>query len=275
MRFRELFGRVRLSAIWSKYGLIVVGNIVFFVLLYFFSYRPHNEENRASEFLSMAQSAETGERKETAVDLYERILSDYAETRAAETARKRLPMLKESLSRKEGVVPPPPPRCEEIDIEEMLRKGPAVYIATYVAKHYSKFPHDRAKLSEIILKYLKMALEWQKVPLKQLKAESEFQSDFFKKRFFELQPRCRMTSDWVYDDFAVENVNFYPWRGATIALQVTQGKEKAVKTTRVSEVRSGDAVEMLEFRVRETGGPVTCRIEVKADEGRVVYSEEI
>ena len=85
MRFVKRLKRFRLSAIWSKYGLIVVGNIVFFILLYFFSYRPHNEENRASEFLSIAQSAETGGRKETALDLYERILSDYGETRAAET----------------------------------------------------------------------------------------------------------------------------------------------------------------------------------------------
>ncbi len=46
---------------WKKYGLIVVGNIVFFALLYFISYRPNNDENRAAEFLSMAQEQEATE----------------------------------------------------------------------------------------------------------------------------------------------------------------------------------------------------------------------
>jgi hypothetical protein len=265
----------RFSSIWSKYGLIVVGKIVFFVLLYFFSYRPHNEENRAAEFLSLAQSAETQERKETAVDLYEKILADYASTRSAVTAKERLPILKKSLSKKDEPLLPPPPRCEEIDIEEMLRKGPAVYIATYVAKHFHQFPKDRAKLIEVISKYLKMSMEWQGVPLKQLKGESEFQTEFFIKQFFTVRPRCKMASDWIYDDFSVENANFFPWRNATLKLVVSQGGEKAEQILRAETIASGGRVDMLEFRVRSSGGPVTCHIEVKSDEGTVKVSEEI
>jgi hypothetical protein len=266
---------IRLSAIWSKYGLIVVGNIVFFILVYFISYRPHNEESRASELLSMAQSAETQERKETAVDLYEKILADYAATRSAVTARERLPILKKSLSKKEKPLLPPPPRCEEIDIEEMLRKGPAVYIATYVAKHFHQFPKDRAKLIEVISKYLKMSLEWQGVPLKQLKGESEFQNAFFQKQFFTVQPRCKMASDWIYDDFSVENANFFSWHHATLKLVVSQGGERAEEIQRAETIASGGRVDMLEFRVRSSGGPLTCHIEVKSDEGSVKVTEEI
>ncbi len=275
MGITGLLKKFRLAALWSKYGLIVVGNIVFFVLLYFFSYRPHNEENRASEFLSIAQLAETRERKETAVDLYEKILADYDGTRAALTAKGRLPVLKKSLSKKRDVSIPPPPKCEEIDIEEMLRKGPAVYISTYVAKHFQQFPHDKSKLLEIIQRYLKMALEYQKVPLKQLKGESEFQSDFFQKRFFAVKPRCKLTSDWIYDDFRVENANFFPWHNVTVKLTVTQGGDEEERIHRVSTIAAGESLEMLEFRVKSSGGAVTCRMEVKSDEGDAQFSEEI
>src|SRR5690606_9682238 len=40
-------------AMWQKYGLIVVGNIVFFALLYFVQYRPNSIDNRATELLTM------------------------------------------------------------------------------------------------------------------------------------------------------------------------------------------------------------------------------
>lgn len=275
MRFDDIGKKLRLGALWSKYGLIVVGNIVFFVLLYLFSYRPHNAENRASEFLSMAQLAETRERKETAVDLYEKVLADYQNTRAALTARERLQVLKKSLTAKKDVAPPPPVKCEEIDLEEMLRKGPAVYVATYVAKHFDRFPSDRAKLIEIISKNLKMAMEWQKVPLKQLRRESEFRSELLQSQFFEIQPRCVMTSDWVFDDFGIRNDNFFAWNNVTVKLSLAQGSEKTEKTLRLEVVPSGETVDITEFRVRGSAGTVTCRMSIKSDEGAVDVSEEI
>ncbi len=275
MGFKNIANKLRLGTLWSKYGLIVVGNIVFFILLYLFSYRPHNAENRASEFLSMGQLAETRERKETAVDLYEKVLADYPDTRAALTAGERLPVLKKSLTEKQDALPPPPVKCEEIDLEEMLRKGPAVYIATYVAKHFRRFPSDRAKLIDIISKYLKLALEWQKVPLKQLRGESELRGEFFQSQFFEIQPRCIMTSDWIYDDFSIRNDNFFSWNNVTVKLVLSQGEQKAEKTLRLPLVRAGEAIDITEFRVRSSSGTVVCRMEVKADEGDVNVSEEI
>ena len=49
---------------WHKYGLIVIGNVVFFALLYFVQYRPNSRDNRAAELLSLAQHEETEHRLE-------------------------------------------------------------------------------------------------------------------------------------------------------------------------------------------------------------------
>ena len=63
----------RLRRAWDKYGLIVVGNIIFFVLLYWFSYRPHNAESRAGEILSIGQMHESDGQLEAALAVYGRI----------------------------------------------------------------------------------------------------------------------------------------------------------------------------------------------------------
>ena len=65
-----------LHAFWQKYGLIVVGNLVFFALLYFVQYRPNSRDNRATELLTLAQREEAEGRLEAAETLYGRILSE-------------------------------------------------------------------------------------------------------------------------------------------------------------------------------------------------------
>jgi hypothetical protein len=262
--------------LWNKYGLIVVGNIVFFILLYFFSYRPHNTENRSMDLLSTAQSAETKGRNQTAHDLYEKILEDYAGTRASETAKERLSSLKKTLSKK-GAAPPPdcPARCEDLNLEEMLRKEPTLYVATHMAKHYDRYPSDRGKIKEIILKNLKASYEWAKIPLKKLMAESEFQSPELKRAFFDIQPKCIVTPDWIYDDFAVQNDNFFSWTQAVIEMTVSQGNEKAQKTLRASNVQSGERLDTLEFRIKKDAGPVTCRVTVKSDQGKISTAQDL
>ena len=261
--------------LWNKYGLIVVGNIVFFILLYVFSYRPHNVENRAMDILSMAQTAENKDHQETAADLYEKILADYKGTRAAETASDRLPKLKKTLSKKQ--VPPPdcPVRCEDLNLEEMLRKEPMVYVATHMAKHYARFPSDRAKIEEIILKNLKAAHEWAGVPLNKLKAESEFQTPEIKHAFFDLKPKCILTPDWIYDNFSVRNDNFFAWNNAVIEMTVSQGTEKTKATIRAQKTESNASLYVLEFRIRKGAGPVTCSITIKSDEGQSTVSHEL
>lgn len=268
--------KINPRSLWNKYGLIVVGNIVFFILLYVFSYRPNNTENRSMDLLSTAQSAETKERHETAYDLYEKILEDYAGTRAAETAEERLSGLKKTLSKK-GATPMPdcPARCEDLNLEEMLRKEPTLYVATHMAKHYERYPSDRGKIKEIILKNLKASYEWAKIPLKKLKAESEFQSPELKRAFFDIQPKCIVSPDWVYDDFAVQNGNFFSWTQAVIEMSVSQGGEKTQKTIRAADMQSGEQLDILEFRIKKDAGPVTCRVTVKSDQGKISSTQEL
>lgn len=271
-----LLSKIKVSDLWNKYGLIVVGNIVFFVLLYLFSYRPHNSENRASEFLSLAQLAETKDRQQTAMDLYEKIANDYEGTRAFDTAMGRLPILRKQLASK----PPCPAapdmvECEAINLEEMLRKGPAVYIATHLARHYDRFPSDRSKLREIIWKYLKMAHEWGKISVAELKQESEFQTKVLKDAFFALKPKCVLESDFWYDNFYIENKNFFSWEGANLSATVTQGEASESVQLRLEQLKSGEKTELLEFRVRGDGGPVQCRVVLKTGYGDVTLSEEL
>ena len=68
---------------WHKYGLIVIGNMVFFALLYFVQYRPNSRDNRAAELLSLAQHEETDHRLEAAEALYSMVATDYADNRPA------------------------------------------------------------------------------------------------------------------------------------------------------------------------------------------------
>ena len=272
MRIRD---KIKPRELWNKYGLIVVGNIVFFILLYLFSYRPHNTENRSMELLSMAQTAETKGHNQTAADLYEKILADYKGTRAAQTATERAPILKKTLSKKTVVPPDCPARCEDLNLEEMLRKEPTVYVATHMAKHYDRFPSDREKIREIILKNLKVSHEWAKIPVAKLRAESEFQSPELQQAFFNLHPKCHVTPDWIYDDFAVKNDNFFAWSNAVIEMTVSQGAEKTTRTVRAPSAESGELLDVLEFRIQKDGGPVTCTVSIKADQGKATTTQEI
>src|SRR2546423_1583384 len=79
---------------WQKYGLIVIGNVVFFALLYFIQYRPNSRENRAGELLTLAQREEAEHRLEAAESLYAMILADYADERPAAVARERIPKVR-------------------------------------------------------------------------------------------------------------------------------------------------------------------------------------
>jgi hypothetical protein len=254
----------------------VVGNIVFFILLYWFSYRPNNTENRAMDLLSTAQSAETKGHQETALDLYEKIAADYSGTRAFGTAVGKIPTLRKTLSNKR---PPPPPdcpaRCEDLNLEEMLRKEPTLYIATHMAKQYNSFPSDRAKVRDIIVKNLKASYEWAKIPLDKLRSESEFQTKEFQQAFFNVSPKCEVDPDWIWDNFSIRNDNFFAWSNAVITLKVSQGAVTVEKTVRADQIPARQSIFVLEFRIKKDAGPVTCSISLKSDQGQAVYSQEI
>lgn len=258
---------------WEKYGLIVVGNIVFFALLYFISYRPNNDENRAAEFLSMAQAQETQGRHEAAMALYEQVVAGYPETRAADTARQRLPGVRKRLVR------PPRPEPElippRLDLAKMLNRRPAVYVAAFLAEHYHDDPAQRPKIHAAIKKYLGIAAIHEGVDLRELRGEREFQDDLFQREFFDIRPKCVMAADWVYDDFFVENTNFFSWSNVNIKLTVAQGERTAEQELRIPRLDPGGRVELLEFRVSGSSGVVRCGGELTATEGATSWSEEI
>lgn len=263
----------QLKQSWEKYGLIVIGNIVFFTLLYFISYRPHNEESRAAEFLSLAQAQETQGRNEAALAIYEKIVRDYGETRAATTAENRLPAVRKRL--KSPVRPEPEAVPPVLDLSEMLSRSPAVYIAAYLARHYEDDPAQKAKIHEAINHYLSVATTHEGIDHRRLSAEREFQSDFFKREFFAVRPRCAMEGDWLYDDFYVRNTNFFAWTNANIKLTASQGDDEEQAEVRVSRVEPGEKVDLLELWVSSGGGVVTCGGVVTAEEGTTEWSEEL
>ncbi|HEX5656175.1 MAG TPA: hypothetical protein VFX59_03230, partial [Polyangiales bacterium] len=80
-----------LRDLWNKYGLIVVGNVVFFALLYFIQYRPNSRDSRATELLMLAQREESEQHLEAAESVYSKILADYRDSGAGVVARERLP----------------------------------------------------------------------------------------------------------------------------------------------------------------------------------------
>lgn len=263
----------QLKQSWEKYGLIVVGNIVFFALLYFISYRPNNDENRAAEFLSMAQAQETAGRYEAAMVLYEKVGSDYPGTDAAQTAKGRLPSVKKTLA----LPARPEPELVEprLDLEDMLSRRPSVYIATFLARHYHDDPTHRAKIHDSINRYLSIAANQEGVDLGTLSREKEFQSDFFQSEFFTVKPRCVMEPDWIWDDFSVKNTNFFAWTNVNIKLTVDQAGRKETTEIRIPELGPGETVDLLEFRVSGSDGVVTCSGDITSTEGTSSWSQQI
>lgn len=263
----------RLLQSWEKYGLIVVGNIVFFALLYFISYRPHNEENRAAEFLSLAQQEETADNWTTALVLYKKIISDYPETRSANTANYRV----EHLNKNKPVKAIPEAKTAEpiVDLDKMLDQKPAVYIARFLAKQYNRRPDLKTKIKGAVGNYLKIAINYDGVLLKTLKAEAEFQHPDFKESFFTVKGKCRMKSDWVYDDFYIQNTSIFPWHNVRVEMQVEQGTGKTSKELRIPLLRPGRSHEVLSFRVSKTGGELNCRGTIKTREGNFSFQHNL
>jgi hypothetical protein len=259
---------------WEKYSLIVIGNIVFFLLLYFFSYKPNNDEKRAAEFLSMAQVQETQNHYEAANVLYQKVISDYSSTKSSITAKKRLEYLKghktKTVKKQKDVIVQP-----ILDVEKMLSRKPSVYVATFLAKHYGNNPRLKSKIFKAIKKYLWIAVNMEGISLAELKTEPELNTDEFKNRIFKLKPDCISDSGWIYDDFKIKNNNFYPWHNATINLTVVQGNKKENKSIRINYLKPGASEEILSFRVKNSAGPVYCRGTVTAKEGTTQYTIKI
>lgn len=266
--------REMIAQSWQKYGLIVVGNIVFFVLLYFISYRPNNDEHRAAELLAMAQEQETQGRAEAASVLYGKVLERYPETDAARMAKTRLPAVRKwvasrAVPGKTQTVTP------QLDLSEMLDRKPSLYVATYLAAHYGDDPALKPKLRPVILAYLESAMRVDGLALADLRREKELRSPDLEAELFAVRPACAMRPDFVYDDFSVRNDNFFPWHAANVKLEVKQGKELLSGEIRIEELAPGASIDVLEFRVQGSGGVVSCAAEVTAAEGRGAWNGKI
>ena len=259
---------------WQKYGLIVVGNIVFFVLLYFISYRPNNDEHRAAELLAMAQEQETQGRAEAASVLYGKVLARYPVTEAARMAKTRIPALEKwvasraRLSKTQIVTP-------QLDLSEMLDRRPSLYIATYLAAHYGDDPALKPKLRAAIVAYLGEAMRVDGFTLADLRREKELRAPDLETELFAMKPACAMEPDFVYDNFKVRNDNFFPWHNANVKLEVKQGDETLSEEIRVEELAPGASIDVLEFRVKGSGGVVSCAADVNSAEGHGKWSGKI
>lgn len=266
--------REMIAQSWQKYGLIVVGNVVFFVLLYFISYRPNNDANRAAELLIMGQEQETQGRAEAASVLYEKVLVRYPKTEAARTARERIPAVRKWVASR-GVPGKPQLVTPQFDLSEMLDRRPSLYIATYLAAHYGDDPALRPKLRAAILAYLGTAMRVDGLSLADLRREKELRAPELQSELFAVRPACTMSADFVYDDFQVRNDNFFPWHNANVKVEVKQGGEVLSGELRVEELAPGEAIDVLEFRVKGSGGVVSCGVDVRAAEGRGAWNGKI
>mgnify|MGYP007046920938 CR=1 FL=1 len=266
----------RLAALWQKYGLIVVGNIVFFLLLYFFSYRPHNAEARASELLQLAQNQETDARLEAAEVLYGKLIADYPDTRAGEVASERLPGVLEQRSAREAAarrrVPLPP---QPFDWRKLLDKEPAWAVAGVLADRWPEVDDSARERYLVALdRYVELAFA-AGLQRDSLARHSAFATGVLRSRYLDLHGHCRVQGDWVYDDVAIINDNLFAWHNVVVDVAVGQGDDRSEAAVRAAEVGAAAALPLTELRVSKDGGFVHCRLRVKADEGELLRDQRL
>jgi hypothetical protein len=269
------FGFVR--AMWQKYGLIVVGNIVFFALLYFLQYRPNSRENRATEYLTLAQSQENEHHYEAAEVLYVKILGSYGDCEAAHIAESRIAKVRALAKQKREMQPILPAACSErINMKELLEQKPSFYLAELVAGYYPELKQtERERYFNVLDSYMWLALSRDGVPLKKLKASPAFRAEAVQKRYFEVQASASFKSDYYYDDFKVKNRNYFAWHNAVIDLTVKQGENTEQASVRVPELPAEAEIDVLEFNVKSDGGSVEVRGSVVADEGKTTFEQRL
>ncbi len=272
---REL--RSLLRNLWHKYGLIVVGNIVFFALLYFVQYRPNSRDNRATELLTLAQREEAEQRLEAAETLYRKVLEGYEDCQAAGVANERLPKVLLLARQKRDTQPRLPASCTPtIKLRELLELRPSFYLAELLAGYYPEVqPAERERYFSVLDGYVSLALSRDRVPLSKLKHSTTFRAGELKQRYFSLKASVRFSPDWVYDDFKLKNDSFFVLHNAVINVTATQGKRSAQESVRVPELAVGAEVDVLELNVAKDGGALQVRVTISADEGKVSFERRL
>jgi hypothetical protein len=266
-----------LRALWQKYGLIVVGNVVFFALLYFVQYRPNSRENRATELLSMAQREEAEQHLEAAETLYAKVVADYGDAAAYSIARERLPKVQALAKKKREAQPPLPESCApQIDIKELLEIKPSLYLSELVAGHYPEVQAaERERYFNVLDGYVWLTLNRDKTPLKKLKQSPVFRATELQQRYFALKAQALVSEDWIYDDFTVKNTGFFPLHNVVIELVVTQASSTKQESVRVAELGAGEEIYVLELNVGKSDGEVEVQGRISADEGQGEWRQRL
>jgi len=266
-----------IRGIWNKYGLIVVGNVVFFALLYFIQYRPNSRDSRATELLTLAQREESEQRLEAAESVYSKILADYRDSYAGAVARERLPKVLAVAKKKREAQPPLPAACApDIKINELLEARPSFYLAELVAGHYPEVqPPERDRYFKALDDYVFVALNRDKIPLDKLRKSPVFVAGELQKRYFTIMATVRFTPDWLYDDFKLKNTSFFTLHNAVIEVTAKQGDRSEHVSTRVAELAPEAEIELLELNVAAEGGEVSVQGTITADEGKVSWSQRL
>jgi hypothetical protein len=266
-----------LASLWQKYGLIVVGNVVFFALLYFIQYRPNSRDARAVELLTLAQREENEQRLEAAETIYAKIVSEYEDSSAINVARERLPKVRALAKKKRETQPPLPEACApKIDMREVLELKPSLYLAELVAGHYPTIaPAERDRYFTILDGYVWIALNQDGVPLEKLKKSTTFVAGELQRRYFTLKAEARFTPDWVYEDFKVKNTGFFTLHNVVIDLTVSQGDRQERESVRISSLAPQAEVDVLEFNVDDKGGDVQIKGVISSDEGKLEWQQRL
>jgi hypothetical protein len=266
-----------LSAAWQKYGLIVVGNIVFFALLYFIQYRPNTLEQRAVELLTLAQREEAEQRLEAAETLYRTVVADYPESRAAKAAGERLPKVLRLAKQKRETQPKLPAACTpSVDVKELLEVRPSLYIAELLAGHYPEVqPAERDRYFSVLDGYVWAALNRDRVPLDKLKKSMTFKAGELQQRYFTLKVGVRFTSDWRYDDFKLKNEGYFALHNVVIEMTAKQGERREEASLRVAELAPQSEIDILELNVSDDGGAVEVAGTITCDEGKLAFAKRL
>ena len=272
---RERGGLLR--GLWQKYGLIVVGNLVFFALLYFVQYRPNSRDNRATELLTLAQREEAEQRLEAAETLYGKILSDYDGSSAYPLAKERLPKVKALAKAKRETQPPLPAACAPtIDVHDLLEQRASFYLAELVAGHYPEVqPSERERYFAALDDYVWLALNRDHVSLRKLREDPVFRAGELQTRYFTISGSARFVADWIYDDFKLKNTSFFALHNAVIELTASQGERNETASIRVRELLPGAETDVVELRVSKDGGAVQVHGTITSDEGKGTIAQRL
>lgn len=266
-----------LRALWQKYGLIVVGNVVFFALLYFVQYRPNSRESRATEILTMAQREEAEGHLEAAQSLYEKITKDYTSADAFAVAQERLPkVLALAKKRRETQAPLPESCAPQIDIHEVLEIRPSLYMAELVAGYYPQVQAaERERYFKALDDYVYLALNRDLVPLDKLKNSPVFRATELVQRYLSIKVGAHFEPDFVYDDFSIKNRSLFTLHNAVVELAITQGSSTKTASVRASVLAPEAELPVLEFNVAKDGGAVMVKGTVSADEGKTTFEQRL